>query len=410
MDSNLNVENNKKGYLVGILIGLLFSLPWVLVFAFLNVSSGYLAILIVYGVIKGYKIVNKEIYNDKNTKLYLIISSIIIVLLGIFVLIPLLCLLKMGDTSSEMIKFLYTSQEFLNSMVIDAIIALIMVLIPSLLLPIDFKLKNSNKSETEIFTDEIVNIFNKHKALSKETAVDKNIIKDEINNINLGHTKKVIYLDILKNSLIKSYKDNWYLNDKYKSNNKVGLNMSFWVLILFVTCWNVFGPMFFDVDTKYNSSLNSVEKAKLVEFKINDELYINMPDCLKLYSSYKDTENIESYYYQYLTQNVNKSDIEVVEIQYYPIYMVEMTQEIKDYMREYYSEYNIIEEEDKLINGKNVMYFKLDGINGTRLTNVYLLPVGDGFVELYVYINSKNYDKSDDRLSDEIASSVKVIK
>ena len=61
-------------YFTGILGGLIFSIPWLLVYVFLNLSVGYLDCLIVFGIVLGYKLVNKDIYNDTKTRIYLIIS------------------------------------------------------------------------------------------------------------------------------------------------------------------------------------------------------------------------------------------------------------------------------------------------------------------------------------------------
>ena len=60
------------GYFIGILFGLLFSIPWVLFYSFAELSISYLSILIVLGIILIYKIIKKNIYNNKRTKLYLI--------------------------------------------------------------------------------------------------------------------------------------------------------------------------------------------------------------------------------------------------------------------------------------------------------------------------------------------------
>lgn len=68
-------KNNLLAYIVGFLFGILFSVPWVLCYSFLNLSIGYLAILIVVGIILGFKIIAKEIYGTPLVKAYLILSS-----------------------------------------------------------------------------------------------------------------------------------------------------------------------------------------------------------------------------------------------------------------------------------------------------------------------------------------------
>ncbi len=201
----------------------MFSVPWVLCYSFLNLSIGYLAILIVIGIILGFKIIAKEIYGTPLVKAYLILSSLLIIVLDVVIVMPLLIMLKnQGAITMESLFVVYGSKSMFYAFLIDLSLAVTMVLIPAILLPIDFKKEEGKLNRGEEFYNQVLAIFEKHGALSAETAVDKKIIKDEINTINIGKIKRFFYTDLLKGPRIKTIKGEWYFNKK-DQNFKYGI-------------------------------------------------------------------------------------------------------------------------------------------------------------------------------------------
>ena len=298
-------------YFTGILGGLIFSIPWLLVYVFFNLSVGYLDCLIVFGIILGYKLVNKDIYNDTKARIYLIISSCLIALLNVLVLMPIIVMIKKGaGVTLESFKVLYTNKEFLSAVVLDVILALLMVLAPSIFFPVDFKNIKSDKPDIQTFIDELEKIFNKHGATTKETAISKKIIKDDISNLEISKFKKSFYMDTIKSGYIKATKGKWYFEPKKntKKNQKYGLAFAIYTLVAITVVWNA---VIMSNSDNIDKSDNS--KSKTIEYKIESDAVLMLPDCMKLDEKNKKTENnIDVYYYQ----SVDKVQYSFIFIKY----------------------------------------------------------------------------------------------
>ena len=391
-----NMKNTLK-YFSGILGGILFSIPWLLVYVFFNLSSGYLDCLIVFGIVLGYKLVNKDIYNDKKTRIYLIVSSCLIALLNVFVLMPVITMIRNGSgVTLNLFKEIYTNKEFLSLIWIDAVLALLMVLPPSIFFSLDFKNKETDKSDIQTYIDELEKIFDKYNAKSKESAVDKKIIKSDISNLEFGKFKKLFYTDILKPSYIKSIKGKWYFEHKDKKNSKIGLALAMYTLIAITAIWNVIIPPIMKED------------SKIIEYKVNNNITLKMPDCMKLDEESHTNNDIETYYYSYLSQNVNKSNIEVVEISYYPKYDYDFKyEEFKELLTDSLSEYDILLTKDKIINQNKILYFKLNNADETRIVNSYFVPLQNNrLLEIYIYVKRDGYSSLDEEETDKIIESI----
>ena len=395
-------------YFTGILGGLLFSIPWLLVYVFFNLSVGYLDCLIVLGIVLGYKLVNKEIYNDTKTRIYLIISSCLIALLNVLVLMPIIVMIKEGaGVTLESFKVLYTNKEFLSAVVVDAILALLMVLAPSIFFPVDFKNIKTDKSDIQTFIDELEKIFNKHGAITKETAVSKKIIKDDISNLEISKFKKLFYMDAIKSGYIKTTKGKWYFEPKKntKKNQKYGLAFAIYTLIVITVVWNAVVMSNSDNIDKSDNS-----KSKIIEYKIENDAVLMLPDCMKLDEKNKKTENnIDVYYYSYLSEDVSKSNIQIVEIFYYPSFDYQNDYDgFKTSIKNSLSKSEISLEKDKIFNGNNTLYLKLNKYDRERIVNSYFVMLPDNkLIEVYVYVTKDSYSSLDEDASDDIVKSIK---
>lgn len=395
-------------YFTGILGGLLFSIPWLLVYVFFNLSVGYLDCLIVLGIVLGYKLVNKEIYNDTKTRIYLIISSCLIALLNVLVLMPIIVMIKEGaGVTLESFKVLYTNKEFLSAVVVDVILALLMVLAPSIFFPVDFKNIKTDKSDIQTFIDELEKIFNKHGAITKETAVSKKIIKDDISNLEISKFKKLFYMDAIKSGYIKTTKGKWYFEPKKntKKNQKYGLAFAIYTLIVITVVWNAVVMSNSDNIDKSDNS-----KSKIIEYKIENDAVLMLPDCMKLDKKNKKTENnIDVYYYSYLSEDVSKSNIQIVEIFYYPSFDYQNDYDgFKTSIKNSLSKSEISLEKDKIFNGNNTLYLKLNKYDRERIVNSYFVMLPDNkLIEVYVYVTKDSYSSLDEDASDDIVKSIK---
>ncbi len=391
-------------YLSGILGGLIFSIPWLLVYVFFNFSVGYLNCLIVFGIILGYKVVNKEIYNDRKTKKYLIISSCLITLLNVLILMPIIVMIKQGvGVNLESFKILYTNDEFISVISDDLTLALLMTLPPAIFFPLDFKNEKTGKADIQMFIEEVEEIFNKYGAISKDTAVSKKVIKNDISNIKTSKFKKIFYLDTIKNIYIKNKKDKWYFDPK-KRNLKYGLLISIYFLVLITISWNVFV-----VPNTKDINKTGGNNGEIIEYK-EDEMTLMLPDCMELDEKEKDTEeDVDTYYYSYLSMDISKSDIQIVEIYYYPSFEYE-----KDYnlfsssIKSLLDSSEIALEKNKTFNGNNTLYLKLNKYDKERIVNSYFVMLPDNkLIEVYVYVTKDSYSSLDEGSSDDIVKSIK---
>ena len=118
----------KQSYLLGILGallgGLIASIPWIVMYVYLEMMWSFLAFIIGYGAFLGYKKFNGKM--DIKVPYIIGIISIIVVIFTTLYVIPTLLIIKEGITPSmEVISFLYSDSEFKGAIVQDLIFALL---------------------------------------------------------------------------------------------------------------------------------------------------------------------------------------------------------------------------------------------------------------------------------------------
>ena len=409
-------RSNILGYLVGLLFGLIFSIPWVLAYSLFNLSIGYLSILIVIGVILGYKIIAKEIYNNGKTKLYLCLSSLLIVILDVVLIMPLLIILvKQGKITVDALNMIYSNKSMTIAFAVDLIMAACMVLIPSIFLPMDFKTEENKTIPREEFYNQIQELFEKHGALSQETAVDKKVIKSELDTISVGSVKKFFYTDLLKGIRIKSYKGKWYFKKSAKKF-KYGLFFSVIALIAFAASWNIsfsiFAPDF--KDNIFSNVKDEIkEKTKNKEYQISDNITITMPDCMTFYEKDVDDSNsFKVFYYQYVSNNTNKSDLESIQIYYYENYnindYVKNEEEYENRMHDLMAKYSIVDQKSLDLDSKYNFYYVYDKMSDQRISIGYYILYDNALIEVYTHMNKTNFDSDSELLSNNIIKSIKL--
>ncbi len=113
-------ENYIKGILGALIGGILFSLPWVLVYVYLNYILSLLAAVIALGAFTFYKLFGGMV--DKKTPLIIGISSVLSVTLAMFVIIPMFLLFKEGyGFDIYKFKLLYMNDTFVSAVLNDYI-------------------------------------------------------------------------------------------------------------------------------------------------------------------------------------------------------------------------------------------------------------------------------------------------
>lgn len=127
---NVNLEKSQKegNYLLGILGallgGLIASIPWIIMYVYLEILWSFMALIIGYGAFLGYKKFKGKM--DIKVPYIIGIVSILVVIFVTLYVIPCLLIVKEGITpTSEVIAFLYRDTEFKSAIIKDLLFALL---------------------------------------------------------------------------------------------------------------------------------------------------------------------------------------------------------------------------------------------------------------------------------------------
>ena len=157
-------------------------------------------------------------------------------------------------------------------------------------------------------------------------------------------------------------------------------------------------------------NINENNNSEIIEYKIENDAVLMLPDCMKLYEKDQKTENnIDIYYYNYMSEDISKSNIQIVEIYYYPSFnYLSDYDEFKTSMKNSLSTSEILLEKDKIFNGNNTLYFKLNKYDAQRIVNSYFVMLPNNkLIEAYVYVTKDGYSDEDENISDDIIKSIK---
>ena len=169
IENSIKPETN-NGYLFGIigsiLGGLVASLPWIIMYVYVEMMWSFMAFLIGYGAFLGYKLFKGKM--DIKVPYIIGIVSIIVIIFTTLYVIPALLIIKEGLTPSfEILSLLYSNTEFKSAIIKHLIFA---VLFTVLGVSGIFKtLKNQAKNGEELTL----------KKTSKEENVSKEESKEE---------------------------------------------------------------------------------------------------------------------------------------------------------------------------------------------------------------------------------------
>ena len=168
-ENSIKPETN-NGYLFGIigsiLGGLVASLPWIIMYVYVEMMWSFMAFLIGYGAFLGYKLFKGKM--DIKVPYIIGIVSIIVIIFTTLYVIPALLIIKEGLTPSfEILSLLYSNTEFKSAIIKDLIFALLFTVLG--VSGIFKTLKNQAKNGEELTL----------KKTSKEENVSKEESKEE---------------------------------------------------------------------------------------------------------------------------------------------------------------------------------------------------------------------------------------
>lgn len=171
-------KNNALGILGALIGAILFSIPWIITYIYLNYILSLLAMVIAFGSFYFYKLFGGEV--TKKTSIVVTISSLVSITLATFVFIPLCLMLKENIAiNAENISLVYQNSEFIGALVGDYLVSLLFTFlgIGGIIRSINQQAYQVNDSEIKALTsDDIQSIYEEYGALSKDKAVPNSLI------------------------------------------------------------------------------------------------------------------------------------------------------------------------------------------------------------------------------------------
>lgn len=333
--------NKKIKGIIGALLGaLIFSIPWVIVYVYLNYILSILALLIAYGSLLFYKKFGGVI--TKKTSVLITISSLLAITVSTFLIMPILLIAKEGNgLDLSYLEVLYASKEFTSALTHDYIISVIFTFLgiggiianinkEAYTNKIDTSNANSEEDITKATLEEqikyIEKIYEKYDAFSKEKAVPSNVITLDLSNkVSLFYKmKKLGY--IVVSSFNKTYFDKDALDNpiKAKRNAKSSVLKPILLTILIII---VLGFVLIIVspeeeDNNVNPDNNITEKLYTY-----GNISLTLPNTFKednRYTDYKTYSNYDfnSYVFQImLDENTYSKEEYTTNKEYYEAYL-----------------------------------------------------------------------------------------
>lgn len=206
-------ESYGMGILGGLIGGILASIPWILVYLYGNMMFSLLAVLIAMGALTGYRFMKGK--QDEKLALFITIISLISVTIATLIIIPLGLLAKNDyKVSFENLAWLYQNGEFVGALMRDYFISVVFTFLG--ISGVTSELKKGKKPKFNLGNNRLDNeisiykaVFEKHNALRRENAIEKEIILNEIEDINVQHVFKTLCMQ----KIIRKYKKKYYFDE-----------------------------------------------------------------------------------------------------------------------------------------------------------------------------------------------------
>lgn len=305
--------------ILGSIIGaIIFSIPWIFSYVYLNYMVVVLASLIGFGALWFYKLFKGEV--NKNTVYVIIIASFIAITLSTFVIIPLMLMAKENIIISfSNFKNIYSLDNFLSSLIGDYIISLLFTIlgISGIIRSIKNKDNKDNINNKEYLVEDVKKIYEEYNAFSKDKAIKNDILVKRVSLKRLNELEREGYI-ITK--LNKSYFDlnaetsnEVRLENIKKCKKKNSIIIIIFILIFIVTFW-----IFFLIDDENNdNNNNNNNNQEQVEEKQNN-IQVEYKDIsISLPSTFKLSEKKDNYvYYTNSDYNSILNEVMLEQVEY----------------------------------------------------------------------------------------------
>ena len=314
-------EETKNRYFIGVigaLIGAIIgSLPWVLAYVFLNVIYAVLAIFIVAGSFYGYKLTKAKM--NKKIPIILSICSFISITLAMLVVIPMCYLVKSGLTITiENFQYIYSYQEFVNTVLTDYVISLIfgIIVIGGIIVSLNKQIREGIKDKdmrilakdasTEDYSkddiDKVRSIFDKNDALDKHHTITKDFVMEDLIK-EFGEQKARGIFDYLKiQQIIKKKSNKYYFSEKAQNSSwyRYGFSGAKTFVIVVIVAVILASIIVFTQNYRSEEAQNTIDSLQFDESRLENNVYdvgiddikLDMPDDMAILT----TEETEYYF------------------------------------------------------------------------------------------------------------------
>lgn len=373
--------------ILGSIIGaILFSIPWIFSYVYLNYMVVVLASLIGFGALWFYKLFKGEV--NKNTVYVIITASFIAITLSTFVIIPLMLMAKENIIISfANFKNIYSLDNFLSSLIGDYIISLLFTIlgISGIIRSIKNKDNKDNINNKEYSVEDVKKIYEEYNAFSKDKAIKNDILVKRVSLKRLNELEREGYI---VTKLNKSYFDlnaetsnEVRLENIKKCKKKNSIIVIIFILIFIVAFWTAF--LMDDENNDNNSNNNNQEQ---VEEKINNiqveykDISISLPNTFKL-SEEKD----DYVYYTNSDYNSILNEVMLEQVEYDELDSFNYLNNYKNALEEDFSFLETNDEEEIYLL-KSLKYE-----NEYYMIKVKVLDKKVYIISLFSYIESNSY-------------------
>lgn len=373
--------------ILGSIIGaIIFSIPWIFSYVYLNYMVVVLASLIGFGALWFYKLFKGEV--NKNTVYVIIIASFIAITLSTFVIIPLMLMAKENIIISfSNFKNIYSLDNFLSSLIGDYIISLLFTIlgISGIIRSIKNKDNKDNINNKEYLVEDVKKIYEEYNAFSKDKAIKNDILVKRVSLKRLNELEREGYI-ITK--LNKSYFDlnaetsnEVRLENIKKCKKKNSIIIIIFILIFIVAFW-----IFFLIDDENNDNSNNNNNQEQVEEKQNNiqvkykDISISLPNTFKL------SEKKDNYvYYTNSDYNSILNEVMLEQVEYDELDSFNYLNNYKNALEEDFSFLETNDEEEIYLL-KSLKYE-----NEYYMIKVKILDKKVYIISLFSYIENNSY-------------------
>ncbi len=373
--------------ILGSIIGaILFSIPWIFSYVYLNYMVVVLASLIGFGALWFYKLFKGEV--NKNTVYVIIIASFIAITLSTFVIIPLMLMAKENIIISfANFKNIYSLDNFLSSLIGDYIISLLFTIlgISGIIRSIKNKDNKDNINNKEYLVEDVKKIYEEYNAFSKDKAIKNDILVKRVSLKRLNELEREGYI---VTKLNKSYFDlnaetsnEVRLENIKKCKKKNSIIIIIFILIFIVAFW-----IFFLIDDENNDNSNNNNNQEQVEEKQNN-IQVEYKDIsISLPSTFKLSEKKDNYvYYTNSDYNSILNEVMLEQVEYDELDSYNYLNNYKNALEEDFSFLETNDEEEIYLL-KSLKYE-----NEYYMIKVKVLDKKVYIISLFSYIESNSY-------------------